>query len=105
RSGFAGDGDFQCVVMAVAMRIVALTEDAPVLFRGKRRIVVYVRRREFDFARQINHSDSMRVTLWKRRLELRLDTPCPSNPLYRVRSSDRKRAEPRRKAKLQASNT
>ena len=37
RIRFAGDGDFQRVVVAVAMRIVALAEDAPVLFRGQTR--------------------------------------------------------------------
>ena len=51
----ARDSHFQHVVMPVAMRIIALAEDAAVLFRRKIRIVIEMRRRKFDFARDANH--------------------------------------------------
>ncbi len=54
RIGFAGDGDFQSVVVAVAVWIIAFAEDAPVLFRGQSGIVVQVRGGKFEFARKVD---------------------------------------------------
>lgn len=41
--GFACNGYFECVIVAVAMGIVAFSEDAAILFRREVRIVVEVR--------------------------------------------------------------
>jgi len=53
--GLAGNRDFERVVMSVPMRIIALAEDAPVLLGRKSRIVVEMRGRKFDLARDRNH--------------------------------------------------
>lgn len=50
RVGLAGDGDFQNVIVAVTVRIVAFAEDAAVLLRGEFRIVINVRGGEFKFS-------------------------------------------------------
>jgi hypothetical protein len=44
------------------VRVVALAEDAPVLLGGKRRVVVEMRSRKFNLARQINHKMKEFVT-------------------------------------------
>src|SRR5882762_4692833 len=41
--------DFQNVVVAVPVRVIALAKDAPVLFRREGRVVVEMRRRELGF--------------------------------------------------------
>jgi hypothetical protein len=51
RIGLASDSDFKRVVVAMAMRIIAFAEDAPVLFRGQSGIVVQMRSGELEFAR------------------------------------------------------
>ncbi len=51
----AGDGDFENVIVAVSMRIIAFAENALVLGGGKFRVVIKVRGGKFDFARQANH--------------------------------------------------
>ena len=43
------------VIVPMAVRIIALAENAAVLFRREFRIVVEVRCREFDFARDAYH--------------------------------------------------
>src|SRR5208283_3089435 len=48
-------GDFERVIVAVAMGIVALAKNAPVLLRGERGVMVEMRSRELDFARQVHH--------------------------------------------------
>src|ERR1022692_1857723 len=55
---FAFYRDFERVVVAVAIRVIALAEDAAVFFRSERRIVVVVRCGEFSFAREIDHKSS-----------------------------------------------
>src|ERR1022692_3187995 len=50
--------DFEGVVVAVAVGVVAFAEDAAVLVRREVRIVVVVRGGEFGFAREIDHKKS-----------------------------------------------
>ena len=52
----AFDGDFERVVVAVAVRVIALAEQAKVFFRSEIRVVVVMRGGEFGFTRQINHA-------------------------------------------------
>jgi hypothetical protein len=47
---FSFDGDFESVVVPVAIRVVALAEDAKVFFRREVGVVVVVRGGEFGFA-------------------------------------------------------
>src|SRR5215469_12667457 len=47
--------NFERVVMAMSIRIIALAEQVLVLFRGEDRIVVIVRGGKFGFAGQVNH--------------------------------------------------
>ena len=58
RIDFAFDRDFERVVVAVAVRVVALAENPLVLFRSEVRIVVVVRCCEFGFASEIDHSSA-----------------------------------------------
>ena len=55
RVHFALDGHFQGVVVAVTVGVVALAEEAPVLFRTEFGVVVVVRSGELGFAGQVNH--------------------------------------------------
>ena len=55
RVRLARDRHFQHVIVPVAVRIIALAEDAAVLLRREIRVVVEMRRRKFDFARDSNH--------------------------------------------------
>ena len=55
RVRLARHSHFQHVIVPVAVRIVALAEDAPVLLGRKRRVVIEMRRRKLDLACQINH--------------------------------------------------
>jgi hypothetical protein len=41
----------------VTMRVIAFPEDAPVLLRRESRIVIEMRRRELEFACNVNHCD------------------------------------------------
>src|SRR5712692_29238 len=65
--------DFERVVMAVTIGIVALAKDAAILFRRQRRIVVIVRCGEFSFAREIDHCSPVSGR-WTGHLAQRLDT-------------------------------
>src|SRR5580658_6567729 len=47
--------NFESVVVAVSVRIIALAEDALLLFRSEIRIVIVVRSGEFGFASQVDH--------------------------------------------------
>src|SRR5215472_219324 len=53
------DRYFQRVVVAVAVRVVALPKKTFVLFRGELRIVVEVRSRKLRFPRQIDHRSQL----------------------------------------------
>ena len=55
RIDFAFDRDFERVVVAVSVGIVALAKKTLVLFRSEIRIVIVVRGGKFGFAGQINH--------------------------------------------------
>jgi hypothetical protein len=44
-------GDFERVIVTVAVGVIAFAEDAPVFFRRECRVVIIVRRGEFGFAR------------------------------------------------------
>ena len=53
---FAFHRNFERVVVAVAMRVIAFSEQAEVLFSGERRVVVVVRGGKLGFAGEINHA-------------------------------------------------
>src|SRR5437667_8395309 len=53
--GLALDGYLQRVIMTMAMGIVALTKNTAVLLGRKIRVVVEMRSRKLDFAREENH--------------------------------------------------
>ena len=58
---FAFDRDFERVVVAVAVGVVAFAEDAAVFFRSEAGIVVVVRGGEFGFAGEIDHKQQLPV--------------------------------------------
>ena len=60
---FAFYGDFEGVVVAVAVRVIAFAEDAAVLLRSKVRVVVEVGGGEFSFAREIDHKTSCQLSV------------------------------------------
>src|SRR5208282_5333429 len=59
----AFNGDFESVVMAVSVGIIALAEDALVLLRSKPRIVIEVRCGKFRFACEKNHRKSSQLSV------------------------------------------
>src|SRR2546430_17428596 len=71
--------------MRMAMGIVALTKDRAVLLGRKIRVVVEMRSRKLDFAREENHDGliilSIRESQWH--------TPGPSIRFFPIRGSDR----------------
>src|SRR6202522_4330270 len=58
---FAFYRDFQGVVVAVAVGVVAFAEGAEILLRSELRVVVVVRCGEFGFAREIDHENQLSV--------------------------------------------
>ena len=60
---FAFYRDFERVVVAVAVGVVAFAEDAAVFFRSEIRVVVVVRCGEFGFAREIDHKNSCQLSV------------------------------------------
>ena len=56
RVDFTFHGYFEYVVVTVPIGVIALSEELPVLLRGKIRIVVIVRRGEFSFAGQVEQA-------------------------------------------------
>ncbi len=55
RIRLAGNSDFENVVVPVTMWIIAFAKNPAVVLRGEFRIVIEVRRGEFEFSRQFNH--------------------------------------------------
>src|SRR6185437_1900963 len=55
RIWFAGYGNFENVIVAVAVRITAFAEDAPIFLRREIWVVVKVRGRKLQFSRYAYH--------------------------------------------------
>jgi len=92
---FAGNRDFENVIVSVAVRIIALAKNTAILLVREFRIVVAVRRREFDFAcdADVGH---VRAYL--------PDIFFPSKQSNHALSSSRKQLEPRRRDSRPPSN-
>jgi hypothetical protein len=57
-------GDFQRVVVAVAIRITGLAKDAAIFFRREIRIVIVMRGGELSFAGEIDHRKRVPSSQW-----------------------------------------
>src|SRR5208282_1277053 len=79
--------DFQCVVVAMAVGVVAFAEDTAILFRSELRVVVVVRGGEFSFAREIDHKKQLPVISGQLPVNaLRPNTRGPSKGRYPSRA-------------------
>ena len=95
----SGDGNFERVIVAVPVWIVAFAKIALVLPRRERGIVIDMRSGELDFARQIDHISTIRANPSWMHSEPRPHTPCPSTQLCPAHSCGRMRAELQRREK------
>ena len=83
--GLALDSHLQRVIMTMAMGIVALTKNTAVLLGRKIRVVVEMRSRKLDFARQQYHGNPSILSIGERQWR----TPGPSIQFFPLRGSDR----------------
>src|SRR4029077_2137612 len=58
--------DLQRVIVPVPVRVVALSEDAPVFFRGEFGTVVVMRGGKLGFAGEIDHKSFCELDVWRR---------------------------------------